>query len=897
MKINKKKYFLIYTLSFILLFFLCFAYWFMKYNKSFFRSYDGIDQHYLIFIYIGRWLREIIHNIFVKHEFVIPMWDMSIGYGADIMTTLGAYLPDPFNWISVCIPEQYAEYAYNIIIIIKMYLCGISFSILAIYKKRDYYEILAGALIYTFSATMYVIFVQPFFINPMYLFPIVMIGVEKLWNGESARVYVVALACSLINYFYFAYMICIFVLSFCAIKIFLIKRNRNIITLFTMMKKFIGNSIISFAISAFIMLPVCATMIGAGRLSVQYDLPLLYDSNYYKGIISGMVSSFDMLGRDCYIGFGAIIIPCIIALFVNSKEYIITKMAFIVMSIGLCIPYVGHMLNGFSYVANRWVWAYCLCVAYIVSVTIGTFKKMPRIQIFYIMLIDIGYVFIIEVLFKQINMNVIVSALIMLIFCAVMSVSQNFSKKLYSLVTIFAVGLSVIINAYYNFNENNGNRTFDMVEKGTAYNKVINSGGMPLLKDNVINSDQRYDESGIGRVRNASWLYDIGGMDLYISIYNSNIDKFHNDIALLTSPWPMGYAGLNRRTEIDALSGVNYFLVPSGQEFLLPYGYNDKICEKNIDDLSYSLYSIKNKNSIIYMFDDAISYEQYDELTPYEKQQMLMRACVVDEKNANTPIEKIQLKNNVIDFGSEQTEDLIIDNGVIYVNKDNAQVKLKFQSVNEAELYIYFEELNTDENISTYSVSVQGEYNGTAVQGTYNHLYCLTNKSHMYGGKHNWLINLGCCNQPVNEITLTFSQKGVYSLKELKLYKKDFQEISDSINGLNRVSNDIRIADNKLHTDVNLDSNTYLYIAIPYSQGWKATVDGKPVNILKANDAFMALRLEKGNHEIELVYTTPYLIIGMVISILTLLGCCIGMIVLKRKRKNCEIKEDYYKYN
>ena len=104
MLMNKKKYIFIYSVIFTILFILCIGQWFCKYEKAYFRFYDGLDQHYLSFLYVGRWIREITGNIFINHNFSIPMWDMAIGYGGDILTTFSAYLGDPFNWISALIP-------------------------------------------------------------------------------------------------------------------------------------------------------------------------------------------------------------------------------------------------------------------------------------------------------------------------------------------------------------------------------------------------------------------------------------------------------------------------------------------------------------------------------------------------------------------------------------------------------------------------------------------------------------------------------------------------------------------------------------------------------------------------------------------------------------------------
>jgi len=98
---------------------------FMK--KLFFVSYDGLDQHYLIFLYIGKWFRKIIKTLLYEHTLRIPLWDMSMGYGSDIFSSLGLYFPDPFNWISVFFPSKYAETGFGVSLFLKFYVTGLAF--------------------------------------------------------------------------------------------------------------------------------------------------------------------------------------------------------------------------------------------------------------------------------------------------------------------------------------------------------------------------------------------------------------------------------------------------------------------------------------------------------------------------------------------------------------------------------------------------------------------------------------------------------------------------------------------------------------------------------------------------------------------------------------------------
>ena len=65
------------------------------------------------------------------------MWDMNIGYGSDILTTLHYYvIGDPLTLLSVFVPADKTEVLYEVLIFLRIYLAGISFSVFCFYHKN-----------------------------------------------------------------------------------------------------------------------------------------------------------------------------------------------------------------------------------------------------------------------------------------------------------------------------------------------------------------------------------------------------------------------------------------------------------------------------------------------------------------------------------------------------------------------------------------------------------------------------------------------------------------------------------------------------------------------------------------------------------------------------------------
>ncbi len=76
----------------------------------------------------------------------------------------------------------------------------------------------------------------------------------------------------------------------------------------------------------------------------------------------------------------------------------------------------------------------------------------------------------------------------------------------------------------------------------------------------------------------------------------------------------------------------------------------------------------------------------------------------------------------------------------------------------------------------------------------------------------------------------------------------------------------------------------YLIVTNNAYPGWKATVDGAPMEISTVNTAFMGIALSAGRHVVEMNYSTPRLHTGVCVTGLALLLCA-GFVVLGGKRR------------
>ena len=221
-----------------------------------------------------------------------------------------------------------------------------------------------GTLIYIFAGwTIYAAMKHPYFSNPMIYLPLVLMGIDKIYKREKPWLFIWATAVSAMSNFYFFYMICIFMFIYAAFRYFGIFSERSVKDVLGWLVKFIGYYAVALMIAAVIFIPVVMTIFGTDRFQAENYVPLLYDKIYYEKYLG------DLIGENMIqwgvAGYSAVAMAGVFVLFSRKKKYLDLKLGFGLLNLFLLVPFAGHVLNGFSYVSNRWIWAYGMMIAYI----------------------------------------------------------------------------------------------------------------------------------------------------------------------------------------------------------------------------------------------------------------------------------------------------------------------------------------------------------------------------------------------------------------------------------------------------------------------------------------------------------------------------------------------------
>lgn len=907
-KEKKADFYILYTIVFAVISLVIYGCFYFN-GKSLVWSHDGVPQHINALAYYGKYLRNVLKTLVFDHKISLPMWDMHIGYGSDILTTLHYYvIGDPLTLFSVFVPEKNTEILYEILIFLRIYLAGITFSIYCFYRENPKQATFIGCLVYIFAGwTIYASMKHPYFSNPMIYLPLVLMGIDKVYKKEKPYLFIWATAVAAMSNFYFFYMISIFMVLYAAFRYFGIFRKRSVKDVFQWFLKFAGFYLVALMIAALIFLPVVMTLFGTERFQAQNYVPLLYDRIYYEKYLGCLIG--ENMIQWGVAGYSAVAMAGVFVIFSKKKKYTGLKLGFVLLNLFLLIPFAGHVLNGFSYVSNRWIWAYGMLIAYILVQAypeLFTLQMQEKRRIFIMLLVYCVLALVSKSARTERN-SMAVMLLVLAVF-TVLSYGNIFIQGKYLCGMLVAVLVtSIILNVSYQYSYEK-NYLSEFEEKNRALEELQDGPDRTILSLDG-SSSSRYDQYKTGSYVNTAMYMGTNSTSYYFSVANGNISRFFDEMYLNT-PWDYHYSSLDGRTILDRLASVKYFAVKRNGYGYIPYGYDEEAASTK----KYRIYEDEDSLPLGYTYDSWISREKYEKLSVTEKQQALLQGAVVE--NSSLPETQLSFGDKKADFTLEAGKGCKIKDGKIIVTKKNAKISIGYRGEPKSEVYLIAKNLDFSaysprEQVSDKKWNSLTEYEKnqilyeddnwrywkeskeSAVEVSLGSvdktIRIFTDKYNGYSGRHNFLLNMGYKNYSAGTMTLTFSMPGEYTFDDLYLVCQPMESVEKQTEKLGKESlENVSMETNKIIGDIEVSSDKFLAFSIPYSAGFRAYVDGKKVDLIKANSMYMGIELKKGKHEIVLTYCTPYIVPGLILTATGLLLFLLIAVSYRKPKKSGE---------
>ena len=901
-KEQRKYCYGVYTLMFLLMCIVAFLPFFTE-GKSFVWGAgveDGLSQHFSALTYYGKALREFFRNLLAGHPKLV-MWDMSLGYGADILSTLNYYaIGDPLNLLYGFVSPKNTETMYDFMILLRMYLAGITFIMYARKMKKRSYGTVIGALVYVFSGFCFRLGLRhPFFINPMIYFPLLCLGIEKIYQRERPYVFIFAVCVSAMSNYYFLYMLTIFAVIYAWIRFYKYTEENKMKNFFLTILKFGMYYTLGIAMAAVILLPSVIGFLGNGRYGngVDWKSLIVYPGKYYLLFIENFIG-YGNMGSNTNAGYLPIVgIVVLFTLFSQRMKHKKYRVAFIASIIALILPIFGYAFNGFSYANNRWAFALSFIVALLTAEMyprLFVMSKRQQIGIGAGIIIYTVFCIIVNASGEEIlkNKGIMAACGLIAVFYILLLIFQRLGydtqKRIVRVSMAILLLISVGVHGYYRFDPKGYAYTQEFMDQGQAY-RTLKEDNIRMLSK--VNDPSVYRVHAEGyRYKNYGLINHLNTISGYYSITAKCVTDTIKGYDTLGMQYADKYKGVDQRLGLLSLAGVKYITVAHNSQVAkdvsskgdVPYGVEKQSKKGNI-----TLYKNKYALPFAYAYDSYMTEQQYEQLNGIGKEQAMLAQIILNQHPADKEIQHNEQRND------PDIQTISLPETRISSPKGKKYADITVPVEKDKETYLYFKNLvyhgkkNGDDNfILTGRKGTKGilvtqndVQQKIHIQSTFNPYYF---------GRKDYIVKINHQTSKAKEkVRLNFLSPGEYEFDDISLITVPKKDVLARLKERKENSmKQIQYEGNHFRGVYHAKKDQILCVTIPYSKGWKATVNGNRTKIYKANGMFMGIIMKKGTQSVKLDYETPGLKIGAWISLVAWIGLGIYGLYFEKYRKN-----------
>ncbi|MGN0435894.1 MAG: YfhO family protein, partial [Wujia sp.] len=391
-------------------------------------------------------------------------WNLALG--SNFMSLSAYYLSSPFNYLFLLGPKMAIPAFVTLILILKLSFSAVSMAYLLAnrggHESKDI-KIVAIAVAYALNNYMIGYNWNFMWLDCIMIFPLIILGFERLMEKGDPKMYVLSLFYSLYCNYYIGFMICIFMILW-----FLIYRHKGIKRFFVHGVKFAFYSIISAGISAFLLIPAFKGIMATA--SANAELP---GWEWYGSVFELLKQSFIMTEPiNCQIFDGGVNLYCgtfaLFAIFLyvfNGNIRFTEKLGKILVIAFLLVSFNSEKLNfiwhGFHNqygIPNRFSFLY---IFLLLLISYDAVKRTSKMSVPYI--ISAGFLtgtFTIycsmEATEELKKLTLLATMGLLLAYVIILGLRAGFviSRKVFSVIFAIAFCAEILVNASWGFGEN-----------------------------------------------------------------------------------------------------------------------------------------------------------------------------------------------------------------------------------------------------------------------------------------------------------------------------------------------------------------------------------------------------------------------------------------------------------
>lgn len=771
-------------------------------------------------------------------------YSWNLGLGSDFVSLYAYYLASPLNFLILLCPKSHVIEFMTLLIILKISASGLTFFLYIRhhYKfvgkdgrmhKNQVIPAIVFSTAYALSGFVAAYSWDIMWMDCIALFPLIMIGLERLVQEKKAGLYYITLALCIFCNYYISIMICIFLVFAFVLLFFSQKKGKGGAVL-----RFGWYSLLAGASSAILLLPEIAVLSVSGSAEGGFPKTAEFYFNILAELGRGAAVTSVYTGNDhwpnLYAGAFSLFLVWIYVLNrrISWKEKVprIAMLAFFLVSFAENqLDYIWHGMHFPQALPGRQSFLYSFVL---LSMGFAAVRKRKGTKIWHIAVAAIVSMMMLllsgwygdETVTEPVSL--VITALFICVYAVTFVLTKITGKKRRLAFARFAVFVAVAELAINMAATGFGiTSRVAYTEKQTDYENLLETA----KEDNEETGSGFYRvEDTERKTKNDDSLYGYASATIFSSLMNLDVSHLFQSLFME--------------------GGKNFY------------------CYNGATPLSSSLFSVK------YMLSDSTLEE-----SPYRTLIGGSGSSFLYRNNYSLPLGFVMDEQAIANWTSSTADRMASLNSLTSALGAEGQMLYPATCVTDA-----------NAGDTTIDIAEDGYYYADYVSCTSDTL--TVNRSDGWTKQysktsHRYLIELGEC-KAGDEIHILNSNMESIEFQVYQLNEKVVQQAFDTLNAQTMQLTDM--TDRKIEGKIQVQNAGRLILSVPADEGWTLYVDGKETEIEPLADALVGVHLEKGSYTIKLCYTTPGLKVGAGISlgavILFLISACVRT-GISRKRE------------
>ena len=743
------------------------------------------------------------------------------GLGFNFWATYAYYLASPMNFLVTLFPKANMMDVMALLIILKIGFSGLTMSYYLVHRNRgkNYLPVLFGVM-FALSSFMIGYYFNLMWLDSIAMLPLVMMGIERIIQGKSGKMFCLSLFYGLYCNYYIGFMLCLFaclyfLVQWVSAEEFSVKKIGKSCAVFAWYALLAGGMAAIVLVPAYLGLGITESAENGFPDKIKFYVENLSQLTSQFAFVEPVNIADGQSEVNSFCGVATLILAGFYAVNKNiKKRERIAKLALcILLYASFNINILNFIWHGFhtqNGLPNRFAFIYTAMLLVLSFDAISDIRELSWRRLLPACLVPV--LFVVTAWTTGLGERKLLTYLITLpalaiytaLFCAYRA--GKFKKRTFY-TTFIALGmLEITANAIFGIVQNGtiGRNTY--LPDQYAYEALMERRG-----------DETFFRSDIDstKMRNTNMFMGANGVVLFSSTMPAATVDLCKSLGIEARTNKNGYNGFTKL--MNDLFAMKYVVSKTDSPALYQMTKVDR-------EAPLTLYQNPGALSLGFMVKREIKDWNIREGAPFDVQNSF-----VELATGHFPI---FFQNQIIDMEDQETYQIIIPAGK----------------------QVYLDVTKAVEVIAITTPEYEKKYD------KYN--------DHLY--------DLGCFEEDTTATVKATFKEGQKGSVQANVYVCDdstYDEVHQILAAAQLQTTVIK--DRQISGSIQVKEAGTLLLSVPYDQGWKACVDGKAVLTYPVGEALTGIDLEPGEHELTMAYTAPGLWLGSGITLV-----CIGLYVV-----------------